>query len=77
VELAEAHLRGLGIVGDLRVRHLGPGARIEVSPSALPLARAQWAGIRARLLELGFAEVELDPEGYRRGGLLALAGKSG
>ena len=73
VELAEAHLRGLGIRGDLRVRHLGAAARVEVSPAELPLARSQWPGIEARLLELGFTAAALDPEGYRRGGLLALA----
>ncbi len=75
VELAEEHLRGLGIAGDLRVRHLGALARVEVSPGELPVARTHWRSIHARLLELGFAGAELDPDGYRRGGLLALAGK--
>jgi uncharacterized protein len=77
VELGEAHLRGLGFLGDLRVRHHGARARVEVSLPELPRARAQWSGIEARLLELGFAEAELDPAGYRRGGLLAAAEHGG
>jgi hypothetical protein len=35
--------------------------------------RAQWDAIDAEFTELGFEAVELDPNGYRRGGLLALA----
>jgi hypothetical protein len=35
--------------------------------------RASWKGIRAVFTGLGFITVELDPNGYRRGGLLALA----
>lgn len=73
VELGEAHLRGLGFLGDLRVRHHGTRARVEVNLGELPLARARWAGIEARLVELGFEEAVLDPVGYRRGGLLVVA----
>jgi hypothetical protein len=36
-------------------------------------ARAEWDRIERTLTQLGFSSVELDPEGYRRGGLLALA----
>jgi hypothetical protein len=46
-----------------------------VGPAELPVAREHWPSIHARLLELGFAAAELDPDGYRRGGLLALAGR--
>ncbi|MGH7586308.1 MAG: ATP-dependent sacrificial sulfur transferase LarE, partial [Gemmatimonadales bacterium] len=74
VEQGEAFLRSLGIEGDLRVRHLGDLARVEVSPAELERARASWGEIERRLLELGFARAELDPAGYRRGKLLALAG---
>jgi len=70
VELAEAHLRDVGVTGDLRVRHRGDHASIEVVEPMLSLVRSQWAGIVRRLLELGFARVELDPRGYRRGALL-------
>jgi pyridinium-3,5-biscarboxylic acid mononucleotide sulfurtransferase len=71
VEAAEAYLRGLGATGDLRVRHNGSGARIEAEPHHLPWLTAQLPAITARLTALGFATVELDPRGYRRGGLLA------
>jgi uncharacterized protein len=73
VEQAEQFLRHLGVTGDLRVRHHGRKARVEVSAAEMDRVRAQWTAIDAALLELGFAEVELDPEGYRRGGLLAIA----
>lgn len=73
VEQAEQFLRHLGVTGDLRVRHHGRKARVEVSAAEMDRVKAQWTAIRAALLELGFAEVELDPEGYRRGGLLAIA----
>jgi hypothetical protein len=35
--------------------------------------RANWDTIGAAFTGLGFTLVELDPNGYRRGGLLALA----
>jgi pyridinium-3,5-biscarboxylic acid mononucleotide sulfurtransferase len=73
VEQAEGFLRHLGVTGDLRVRHHGRKARVEVSAAEMDRVRAQWTAISAALLELGFAEVELDPQGYRRGGLLAIA----
>jgi len=73
VEQGEAFLRSLGVAGDLRVRHHGPKARVEVAPEHMDLLRANWEAIAAVFAELGFATVELDPSGYRRGGLLALA----
>ena len=73
VELGEAYLRGLGVEGDLRVRHHGEAARIELGAAEMPLVRARWPAVEARFAELGFARVELDPAGYRRGGLLVLA----
>jgi uncharacterized protein len=71
VERAEALLRGLGIAGDLRVRHRGDEARIEVDPSELAAVRRGIDGIAEALLGLGFSRVTLDLEGYRRGSLLA------
>src|SRR6266853_92827 len=73
VERAETYLRELGVTGDLRVRHHGElrGARIEVEPRWIPLVSARWAEVREHLAGLGFAAVEVDPRGYRRGGLLA------
>lgn len=73
VEEAEAYLRELGVAGDLRVRHLGARARIEAVPGQLDRIRAAWAQIAERFTAIGFAGVELDPAGYRRGSLLVLA----
>jgi uncharacterized protein len=76
VEEGEAYLRGLGVAGDLRVRHHGQRARIEVAPDQLPRLRAEWETVAEFFVGLGFEEVELDPAGYRRGGLLALTPQS-
>jgi uncharacterized protein len=72
VEDGEAFLRSLGIGGDLRVRHHGDRARVEVAANQMESARREWGAIEAYFTGLGFASVELDPDGYRRGGLLAL-----
>jgi uncharacterized protein len=71
VEEAEAWLRTLGIEGDLRVRHRGDRASVEVTPAMQALAVARWPLIRERLRVLGFVESDLDSRGYRRGGLLS------
>lgn len=73
VEAGEAYLRGLGVMGDLRVRHHGTKARLEVAPDQMERLRINWEGIDTAFTALGFAAVELDPQGYRRGGLLAIA----
>lgn len=70
VERAEAYLRELGVRGDLRVRHLGAAARIEVEPQWLPWVAERRAEIDAHLTALGFERVDVDPRGYRRGSLL-------
>jgi uncharacterized protein len=72
VEDGEAFLRGLGVTGDLRVRHLGSSARIEVSPPQIPSVERRWDAVEAAFRDLGFSAVELDPRGYRRGSLLGL-----
>jgi uncharacterized protein len=64
VDRAEAFLRGLG-VGQVRVRHHGEMARIEVEPDDFDLVYRREAEIAARLTQLGFEKVEIDPEGYR------------
>jgi len=70
VERAEAGLRALGF-HELRVRHLGDDARVEIAPLEMP--RLRQAGMReavvAAVREAGYAEVDVDPEGYRRGRL--------
>jgi pyridinium-3,5-biscarboxylic acid mononucleotide sulfurtransferase len=71
VERAESALRDLGITGDLRVRHFGDLARVELSPGEL----ARWSeGDRRAMLERAVAEagydrVEVDPRGFRSGAL--------
>jgi pyridinium-3,5-biscarboxylic acid mononucleotide sulfurtransferase len=73
VEEAEAFLRSIGVAGDLRVRHHGISARIEVTPNQMARVEAEWGSVEAEFGRLGFVEVEMDPNGYRRGSLLALA----
>jgi uncharacterized protein len=73
VEEGESFLRSLGVRGDLRVRHHGDRARVEVAPDQMERVRSKWDVIKEAFTDLGFAAVELDPKGYRRGGLLALA----
>lgn len=70
VERAEAELRELGVKGDLRVRHHGSRARIEVEPSWIPWVEQRLDAVVRRLTSLGFAVVEIDPRGYRRGSLM-------
>jgi uncharacterized protein len=70
VEAGEERLRALGF-RQLRVRHHGELARVEIDPAELPaaldpeMARA----IVAALKPLGFRFVSLDLEGYRTGAL--------
>jgi uncharacterized protein len=76
VEEGEAFLRSLGVTGDLRVRHHGPRASVEVAPDQMDRLRVQWDSVDTAFSSLGFTEVVLDPAGYRRGGLLTLAPSS-
>jgi uncharacterized protein len=73
VEQGEAFLRALGVAGDLRVRHHGNRASLEVTEREMMLLRSRWDVIGRFFAGLGFDEVVLDPRGYRRGRLLALA----
>jgi pyridinium-3,5-biscarboxylic acid mononucleotide sulfurtransferase len=76
VEVAESELRKLGVRGDLRVRHHGDTARVEIDVREL----ARWTGardaalVRAAVRSAGFAAVDIDPRGYRSGSLNVLAG---
>ncbi len=72
VEQGEAYLRSIGIQGDIRVRHHGQTARLEVSPDQIDRLRSEWEPVETVFTEIGFASVELDPRGYRRGSLLSL-----
>jgi pyridinium-3,5-biscarboxylic acid mononucleotide sulfurtransferase len=76
VEHAEAAVRALGVVGDLRVRHFGQLARVELSPPELAawLSPERSTALCAAVLAAGYTEVEIDPRGFRSGGLNELAG---
>ena len=67
---AEDLLRKLGF-GQVRVRHHGAVARLEVEPAMIPrLVRADVRGTISRgLKQLGYAYVALDLDGYRTGSL--------
>jgi uncharacterized protein len=70
VEFGEERLRALGF-RQLRVRHHGEVARVEIDPAELPRAldAAMARAIVAALKPLGFRYVSLDLEGYRTGAL--------
>lgn len=68
VEAAEAALRRLGL-RNLRVRHHGGAARLELGPRELASAADQAAPMAAGVCQAGFERVLLDVEGYRRGAL--------
>ena len=70
VERAEAAVRALGF-RELRVRHLGETARVEIAREEL--GRLADAALRAAVEQAvrsaGYAQATVDPEGYRRGRL--------
>jgi uncharacterized protein len=70
VEEGEELLRGLGFK-QVRLRHHGELARVEIDPVELPRAlETQMAGRIVRMIKpLGFRYVSLDLEGYRMGSL--------
>lgn len=76
VELAEAALRELGIAGNLRVRHHGDLARVELDRELLERWReaAAFETLANAVLSAGFARVELDARGFRSGSLNVVEG---
>jgi uncharacterized protein len=68
VGAAEAFMRGLGI-RQLRVRHHGDVARIEVEPEDMPALLTHRERIVTRLKNLGYAYVTVDLAGFRSGSL--------
>ena len=66
IDRAEAAVRALGF-GQLRVRHHGETARLEVDTESLEQAVARRHDIVAALRPLGFRYVTLDLEGFRSG----------
>jgi uncharacterized protein len=71
VERAERALRDLGIAGDLRVRHHGDLARVELSREmlALWLSPIPMRMIIAAVRAAGFPRVTIDLRGFRSGSL--------
>jgi uncharacterized protein len=69
VDRAEAAVRALGY-RQVRVRHHGARARVEVGAAELAraLSSAGQAGIGAAVRAAGYDLVEVDPRGYRVGG---------
>jgi pyridinium-3,5-biscarboxylic acid mononucleotide sulfurtransferase len=76
VELAESALRDLGISGNLRVRHHGDLARVEIDREMLSrwLEPSSYESITNAVRAAGFATVELDARGFRSGSLNVLEG---
>ncbi len=68
VESAEAALHALGF-GQLRVRHHGEAARLEVEQAALGDVLARREEVVAAVRSAGFTFVALDLEGFRSGSL--------
>ena len=67
---AEEYLRGLGF-GQLRVRHHGTVARIEIPPSDFPalLDEEVRNGIAMHFRSIGYSYVTLDLDGFRSGSM--------
>jgi pyridinium-3,5-biscarboxylic acid mononucleotide sulfurtransferase len=76
VERAEAALRSLGF-GELRVRHYGDTARLEVPLDRLADVVALREGVVTAVRVAGYRYVTLDLEGLRSGNLNAALGLAG
>jgi uncharacterized protein len=76
VEEAERALRALGVRGDLRVRHHGALARVEIGRDELArwLAPERMEAMVAAVRAAGFSRVALDLRGFRSGSLNVLSG---
>ncbi len=70
VARAESALRAIGF-GQLRVRHYGDVARVELEPDELLMAVQRRAEVVAAVRGAGYAYVTLDLEGFRTGNLNA------
>lgn len=68
VEAAEDYLRDRGFL-QVRVRHLGSTARIEVLPDEVSRLAAIGDQVAAAFATFGYAEINIDPRGYRTGSL--------
>jgi uncharacterized protein len=68
VDAAESALRGLGF-GQLRVRHHGAAARLEVPSDAFAAVLDRRTEVVAAVRSAGFRFVALDLEGFRSGSM--------
>jgi uncharacterized protein len=69
VERAEEAVRALGF-RELRVRHLGETARVEIAPAEMArLDAARRAEVERAVMGAGYRACLIDPGGYRRGSL--------
>src|SRR4029077_2532122 len=68
IETAEAALKALGFA-QVRVRHHGDVARIEVEPADIPRLVGERDRITRSLREAGYKFVSVDLEGYTTGSL--------
>jgi uncharacterized protein len=76
VERAEEALRALGVLGDLRVRHHGDVARVELDRRELDewLEPSRLIALREAVAAAGFQRVAVDLRGFRSGSLNVLGG---
>jgi pyridinium-3,5-biscarboxylic acid mononucleotide sulfurtransferase len=72
IEAAERVVRGLGF-RDVRVRHHGTAASVEVPAAEIPRLTAAFDGIAAALRAIGFVSVRIAPDGLRSGRFAAEA----
>jgi pyridinium-3,5-biscarboxylic acid mononucleotide sulfurtransferase len=79
VEDAEAALRAVGVAGDLRVRHHGELARVEIGGEQLTrwLAADRRAAVAAAVLGAGYRRAAIDLAGFQSGSLNARPATSG
>lgn len=75
VEAAEAAVRDLVGVRQVRVRHHGKVARIEVAPEAREAVLAEAEAVTRAIKDAGFSFVSLDLLGYRTGSMNAVLSK--
>ena len=77
IDAAEDFLRSIGFA-QVRVRHHGDVARIEVSEDAMPrlLEQRLRCEVAARFRELGYLYTTIDAEGYRTGSMNTMIVKS-
>ncbi len=76
VQRAESALRAVGL-RQVRVRHHGDVARVEVDPAELDLAFRRRVEVAAAVRSAGYAYVALDLDGFRSGSMNEVLAPSG